>query len=93
MMGFWKFILLIVIAPVFGAFLASTFTIARGASFQSNYGAVAWSIYAVFIAIFSIIVWKKAKPRETWDKTVSPNRQEQATQWFINEVKKDNNEK
>ena len=64
-----------------------------GASFQSDYGAVAWSIYAVFIGIFSIIVWKKSKPRETWDKAVSASRQVQATQWFISEVKKDDSEK
>ncbi len=84
---------MVVVAPFFGIFLATLLTWAWGISFQSDYGAVAWSIYAGFIGVVSFIIWKLAKPRETWDKSVSPVRQQEATDWFIREVKKDENEK
>ncbi len=93
MASFWRFLLLVVVAPFFGIFAATLLTWAWGISFQSDYGAVAWSIYAGFIGIFSFIIWRLAKPRETWDKSVSPLRQQEATDWFIREVKKDENEK
>jgi hypothetical protein len=93
LMSFWKFLLLVVIGPMFGAFLASALTLAWGTSFQSNYGLAAWSIYAGFIGVFSLVVWKLAKPRETWDKSVSPAKQQLATELYINKLKKDESEK
>ena len=91
-MSFWKF-LLVIIGPVFGAFLASALTWAWGISFRSDYGILAWSGYAGFLAVFSIIVWNLAKPRETWDKTVSPIRQQHAAEWYINNRRRDEDKK
>jgi hypothetical protein len=92
-MSFWKFLLAVVIGPVFGAFLVSALTWAWGISFNSDYGIVAWAFYAGFIGVFSIIIWNLAKPRETWDKSVSPTRQQRAAEWYISKREKDEKEK
>lgn len=92
MASFWRFILGFVVGPFFGIFVATLLTWAWGISFQSDYGAFAWSIYGGFIAVFSIIVWKLAQPRETWDKSVSASRQQEATAWYVSKLKKDESE-
>jgi len=49
--------------------------------------------YKPLAGVLSLISWKRAKLRETWDKRVSETRQQEATDWFIAHVKKDENEK